>query len=65
MNIMNGFQLEGRYPDYLDKIYKTYKKKNTGEILEPVKLLVYGFGSNYETNERFRFLSKFERDKVA
>jgi hypothetical protein len=37
MNIMNGFQLEGRYPDYLDKVYKTYKKKSTGEILEPVK----------------------------
>ena len=37
MNIMNGFQLEGRYPDYLDKMYKLYKKKNTGEILEQVK----------------------------
>ena len=33
MNIMNGFQLEGRYPDYLDRLYKLYKKKNTGEIL--------------------------------
>lgn len=38
MNTMNGFQLEGRYPDYLDKLYKTYKKKNTGEILEQVKI---------------------------
>jgi len=37
MNIMNGFQLEGRYPDYLDKLYKLYKKKNTAEILEKVK----------------------------
>jgi len=37
MNIMNGFQLEGRYPDYLDRLYKFYKKKNTGEILEHVK----------------------------
>src|SRR5580698_8742035 len=37
MVIMNNFQLEGRYPDYLDSLYKLYKKKNTGEILEQVK----------------------------
>ena len=39
MNIMNGFQLEGRYPDYLNRLYKLYKKDNTGEILEQVKTL--------------------------
>jgi HEPN domain-containing protein len=39
MNIMNNFQLEGRYPDYLNKLYKMYKNKNTGEILEHVKTL--------------------------
>ena len=37
MNIMNNFQLEGRYPDYLNKLYKAYKGKNTGEILAQVK----------------------------
>ena len=37
MIIMNNFQLEGRYPDYLDSLYKLYKKKNTGKILEQVK----------------------------
>ena len=37
MNIMNGFQLEGRYPDYLNRLYKLYKKDNTWEILEQVK----------------------------
>jgi len=39
MNIMNNFQLEGRYPDYLQKLYKAYKSKNTGEILAQVKIL--------------------------
>ncbi len=39
MNIMNTFQLEGRYPDYLDSLYKKYKKKNTGDILDQVKKL--------------------------
>jgi HEPN domain-containing protein len=36
MNIMNQFQLEGRYPDYLNKLYKAYKRKNTGETLKQV-----------------------------
>ena len=36
MVIMNSFQLEGRYPDYLDSLYKLYKKKKTGDILEQV-----------------------------
>jgi HEPN domain-containing protein len=38
MVIMNNFQLEGRYPDYLDSLYKLYKKKNTGAILEQVNI---------------------------
>ena len=38
MVIMNNFQLEGRYPDYLDSLYKLYKKKNTGAILEQVQI---------------------------
>jgi HEPN domain-containing protein len=33
MVIMNNFQLEGRYPDYLDSVYKLYKEKKTQEIL--------------------------------
>ena len=37
MIILNNFQLEGRYPDYLDKLYKAYKSKKTGEILEQAK----------------------------
>ncbi len=39
MVIMNNFHLEGRYPDYLDSLYKKYKKKNTGDILEQVEKL--------------------------
>ena len=38
MVIMNNFQLDGRYPNYLDSLYKLYKKKNTGTILEQVKI---------------------------
>ena len=37
MTIMNGFQLEGRYPDYLNRLYKMYKKKKTSDILENFK----------------------------
>jgi HEPN domain-containing protein len=37
MLILNNFQLEGRYPDYLDKLYKTYKSKKTADILAQVK----------------------------
>ncbi len=38
MIIMNTFQLEGRYPDYKQKLYKTYKAAKTAEILKQVKL---------------------------
>ena len=38
MILMNSFQLEGRYPDYLQKLYKAYKHKNTGEVLSQVKI---------------------------
>ena len=37
MRDMNTFQIEGRYPDYLGKIYKTYNKKFTAEIFEKAK----------------------------
>lgn len=36
MIIMNNFQLEGRYPDYKQLLYKTYKKENTEIILKQV-----------------------------
>ncbi len=36
---MNQFQLEGRYPDYLNNIYKIYKSKQTKLILEQVNLI--------------------------
>ena len=39
MNVMNSFQLEGRYADYKNNLYKIYKKKNTGEVLKQVKIL--------------------------
>ena len=39
MVVMNNFQLEGRYPDYLNSLSKLYKEKNTGEILGQVKNL--------------------------
>jgi len=38
MIIMNNFQLEGRYPDYKQKLYKTYKEENTREVLDQVKI---------------------------
>jgi len=34
---LNDFQLEGRYPDYLGKIYQAYNKERTFEVLETVK----------------------------
>ena len=37
MIIMNNFQLEGRYPDYKQLLYKTYKKANTEIILKQAK----------------------------
>lgn len=39
MIIMNNFQLEGRYPDYKQLLYKTYKKANTETILKQAKEL--------------------------
>ena len=36
---MNDFQLEGRYPDYKEMIYKIYKKENTKEILTQVNTI--------------------------
>jgi HEPN domain-containing protein len=33
---MNQFQLEGRYPDYANTIYKTYKADNTKIVLDNV-----------------------------
>jgi hypothetical protein len=35
--MMNDFQLEGRYPDYKNKIYKLISKTETDEILLRVK----------------------------
>lgn len=34
---MNAYQLEGRYPDYRDRIYKIAKKSMTTEIFESCK----------------------------
>jgi len=36
---MNDFQLEGRYPDYKDNLYKIYKAANTKLILDKVNQL--------------------------
>lgn len=33
---MNQFQLEGRYPDYMQKLYKTYRAKQAKNILDKV-----------------------------
>ena len=38
MITLNSFQLEGRYPDYVNNLYKIYKKKKTAEILEQVNI---------------------------
>ncbi|MDP1676486.1 MAG: HEPN domain-containing protein [Bacteroidota bacterium] len=35
--LMNNFQIEGRYPDYRQKVYKLYEKNNTQSILNQVK----------------------------
>ena len=34
---MNDFQLEGRYPDYANKLFKMYRQKQTNEVLDKVK----------------------------
>ncbi len=36
---MNQFQLEGRYPDYKNELYKKYKSVNTKKILDEVNRL--------------------------
>ena len=36
LNEMNQFQLEGRYPDYEQKLYNIYKASNSKIILEKV-----------------------------
>ena len=36
---MNQFQLEGRYPDYKNELYKKYKSANTKKILDEVNRL--------------------------
>lgn len=44
--VMNQFQLEGRYPDYIQGIYKNYKAKQTKKVIEristPRKCLLKG-----------------------
>ncbi len=35
---MNQFQLEGRYPDYANTIYKTYNAHNTKIIIDKVNI---------------------------
>jgi len=37
MGEFNDFQLQGRYPDYMNKIYKVCTKEYTAELLENVK----------------------------
>jgi HEPN domain-containing protein len=39
MERMNDFQIEGRYPDYLMKIYKVCTSDYTKNILEQVKII--------------------------
>ena len=46
--LMNDFQLEGRYPDYQQKIYNLYKLNNTGEILNEVKKIKSWLTSNLQ-----------------
>ena len=36
---MNQFQLEGRYPDYTQRLYKTYKAHLTKNILDKVNTI--------------------------
>ncbi len=36
---INDFQLEGRYPDYLENMNRAYKAKNTKEILDKINLI--------------------------
>ena len=36
--LMNQFQLEGRYPDYYDELYKKYKYEQTKAILDQIDI---------------------------
>jgi len=36
--LMNQFQLEGRYPDYLQDTYKKYKAIQTKKVIEQVEI---------------------------
>ena len=36
---MNDFQLEGRYPDYIQGIYKNYNSTKTRKVIERVTLI--------------------------
>ena len=35
---MNQFQLEGRYPDYTNSIYRLYKEENTRIVIDNVNI---------------------------
>jgi hypothetical protein len=37
--VMNQFQLEGRYPDYIQGVYKNYKGPQTKKVIERVTKL--------------------------
>ena len=36
--LMNQFQLEGRYPDYFDDLYKKYKSSQTKNIIDQIDI---------------------------
>ena len=36
--LMNQFQLEGRYPDYIQTLYKKYKSVQTKKILDQIDI---------------------------
>ena len=37
-NVINQFQLEGRYPDYIEWMYKKYKLKQTQLMLDKINI---------------------------
>lgn len=37
--VMNQFQLEGRYPDYIQGVYKNYKLTKTRKVIEQVAII--------------------------
>ena len=39
LSSMNQFQMEGRYPDYTQKLYKLYKATQTKDVLDNVKMM--------------------------